>query len=71
MNRVALWTHISLKFVPGGSINNKVLLGQVMASLRTVIKPLSEPITAFYTDSSLAFVMEFTRDRWILRTDGQ
>ena len=56
INRVAFWTHISLKFVPEGSINNKVLLGHVIAWHCTGIKPLSEPMTAHYTDSSLVFV---------------
>ena len=42
---------ISLKFVPGSSIDNKPALVQVMAWHRTGDKPLPEPMLSPFTDA--------------------
>ena len=42
---------ISLKFVPNGSIDNRVALVQVMAWHRTGDKPLPEPMLAQFNDA--------------------
>ena len=42
---------ISLKFVPKGPIDNKLVFVQVMACRRTGNKPLPEPILTQFTDA--------------------
>ena len=42
---------ISLKFIPGGPIDNKSALVQVMASRRTGAKPLPELMLTKFTDA--------------------
>ena len=47
--KCSILIQISLKFVPKGSIDNKLVWIQVMAWHRTGEKPLSEPtLTVFY-----------------------
>ena len=42
---------ISLKFVPNGPIDNKPVLGQVMAGRWAGDKPLPEPVLDEFTDA--------------------
>ena len=42
---------ISLKFIPKGPIDNKLVLVQVMAWRQTGDKPLSEPMLTQFTDA--------------------
>ena len=44
-DRIPIW--ISLKFVPRGSVDNKLALAQVMAWRRTGDKPLTEAMIQF------------------------
>ena len=46
-----IFTRLSLKFVPKGSIDKKTALVQVMAWRRTGDKPLPEPMLTQFTDA--------------------
>ena len=45
--------HISLKFDPRGTVDNKWALVQVMAWRRTGDKPLPEPMLSLFTDANM------------------
>ena len=48
---VRILIKISLKFIPKGPIDNKLVLVQVMAWRQTGDKPLSEPMLTQFTDA--------------------
>ena len=46
-----IFINVSLKFVPNGPINNKLVLVRMMAWHPTGAKPLSETMMAHFTDA--------------------
>ena len=55
---------ISLKFVPRGSTDNNSPLVEVMAWHETGIKPLSEPMTNYFTDAYMCHWTSMSPIKW-------
>ena len=51
--KVVYFDLISLKFVPKGQIDNNLALVQVMACCLTGVKPLTEPMLTWFTDTHI------------------